>query len=145
MIRVAAAGLLVALLAPPLRTAVRYNVEATRPDTGNEAREWIERTFPPGTHFALERHTPVLDRARYKVTQEARLITRSVKSYRDEGVQYLVVSSMTFDRFDPEHNQTRSYQKLFALCPVVQEFAPIPGQRHGPTIRVLRVPPDAAE
>ena len=145
LIRVAAAGLLVALLAPPLVTAVRYNVEATRRDTGNEAREWIERTFPPGTHFALERHTPVLDRTRYKVTQEARLITRSVKSYRDEGVQYLVVSSMTFDRFDPDHNQTRSYQKLFALAPVVQEFAPIPGQRAGPTIRILRLPPDAAE
>jgi hypothetical protein len=145
LIRVAAAGLLVALIAPPLRTAVRYNVEATRKDTGNEAREWIERTFPPGTHFALERHTPVLDRSRYKVTQEARLITRSVKSYRDEGVQYLVVSSMTFDRFDPEHNQTRSYQKLFALCPVVQEFAPVPGRLQGPTIRILRMPEVVAE
>jgi len=145
LVRLAAGGLLVALLAPPLRTAVRYNVEATRRDTGNEAREWIERAFPPGTHFALERHTPVLDRSRYKITQEARLITRSVRSYRDEGVQYLVVSSMTFDRFDPEHNQTRSYQKLFALCPVVQEFAPIPGRRPGPTIRILRVPSDATE
>ena len=145
LVRLAAAGLLLALLAPPLRTAVRYNIETTRRDTGNEAREWIERTFPAGTHFALERHTPVLDRARYKVTQEARLITRSVKSYRDEGVQYLVVSSMTFDRFDPEHNQTRSYQKLFALCPVVQEFAPIPERRPGPTIRVLRVPSGVSE
>ena len=145
LIRLAAAAILIALLAPPLRTAVRYNVEVTRRDTGNEAREWIERTFPPGTHFALERHTPVLDRSRFTVTQEARLITRSVKSYREAGVQYLVVSSMTFDRFDPEHNQTRSYQKLFAICPVVQEFAPIPGRRPGPTIRILRMPPDAAE
>lgn len=145
LVRAAKAAILVALLAPPLRTAVRYNVEATRRDTGNEAREWIERTFPPGTHFALERHTPVIDRSRYKVTQEARLITRSVKSYRDEGVQYLVVSSMTFDRFDAAHNQTRSYQKLFALCPVVQEFAPIPGRRPGPTIRILRMPEGAAD
>lgn len=140
-VRVAAAAVLVAMLAPPLRTAVLYNVEVTRRDTGNEAREWIASNFPPGTHFAVERHTPVLDRARFKVTQEARLITRSVKSYRDEGVQYFVVSSMQFDRFDAGHNQTRSYQKLFALCPLVQEFAPIPGKRPGPTIRVLRVPP----
>jgi len=145
LIRLASAGLLLALLAPPLRTAVRYNIETTRRDTGNEAREWIQRTFPPGTHFALERHTPVLDRARYKITQEARLITRSVKSYRDQGVEYLVVSSMTFDRFDAQHNQTRSYQKLFALCPVVQEFAPIPERRPGPTIRILRVPSGASE
>lgn len=145
LLRAATAVLLVAMLAPPLRTAVLYNIEVTRRDTGNEAREWIERTFPAGTHFAVERHTPVLDRARFKVTQEARVITRSVKSYRDEGVQYFIVSSMTFDRFDAEHNQTRSYQKLFALCPTIQEFAPIAGRRPGPTIRVLRLPADGAE
>jgi hypothetical protein len=48
---------------------------------------------------------------------------------------------MAYDRYGPEHNQTRSYQKLFALCPVVAEFPPIPGQRVGPTIRILKVPP----
>ena len=135
-----AAVLLVLLLVPPLVTAVRYDVENTRRDTGSYAREWIDRTFPPGTHLALERHTPVLDRSRYKITQEARLITRSVRSYRDEGVQYLVVSSMAYDRYGGEHNQTRSYQKLFAICPLVAEFAPVRGQRPGPTIRILRVP-----
>src|SRR5439155_663169 len=62
-----AAVLLVLLLVPPLVTAVRYDVENTRRDTGSYAREWIDRTFPPGTHLALERHTPVLDRSRYKI------------------------------------------------------------------------------
>jgi len=136
----ATAALLTALLGPPLLAAVRYDIESTRRDTGSFAREWIERTVPAGTRFALERFTPVLDRSRYPVTQEARLITRSVRSYRDEGVQYLVVSSLAYDRYGPEHNQSRSYQKLFAICPLVAEFAPIPGQRPGPTIRILRVP-----
>jgi hypothetical protein len=140
VIPLTAAVLLVLLLVPPLVTAVRYDVENTRRDTGSDAREWIDRTFPPGTHFALERHTPVLDRSRYKITQEARLITRSVRSYRDEGVQYLVVSSMAYERYGDEHNQTRSYQKLFAICPLVAEFAPVTGRRPGPTIRILRVP-----
>jgi hypothetical protein len=63
-----AAVLLVLLLVPPLVTAVRYDVENTRRDTGSYAREWIDRTFPPGTHFALERHTPILDWSRYKIT-----------------------------------------------------------------------------
>lgn len=136
----ATAALLAALLGPPLLAAVRYDVESTRRDTGSFAREWIERTVPAGTHIALERFTPVLDRSRYPVTQETRLITRSVRSYRDEGVQYLVVSSLAYDRYAPEHNQSRSYQKLFAICPLAAEFAPIPGQRPGPTIRILRVP-----
>jgi hypothetical protein len=136
----AAAALLAGMVMPPLRSAVRFDIEQTRRDTGSYAREWIERTFPPGTRFALERFTPVLDRSRYPVTQEARLITRSVRSYREEGVQYLVVSSLAYDRYGPQNNQTRSYQKLFAICPLVAEFAPIAGQRPGPAIRILRVP-----
>jgi 4-amino-4-deoxy-L-arabinose transferase-like glycosyltransferase len=140
-----AAVLLVLLIVPPLRTAVRFDIEATRPDTGTIAREWIDKTFPPGTRFAVERFTPVLDTKRYGVVQEARLVYRSLRSYRDEGVQYLVVSSMAYDRFGPEHNQSRGYQKLFALCPKVAEFAPIEGQRVGPTIRVLQVPPVVTE
>jgi 4-amino-4-deoxy-L-arabinose transferase-like glycosyltransferase len=144
VVAVAGAVLLGLLIAPPLWTSVRFDVESTRPDTGNAAREWIDRTFPPGTHFAVERFTPVLDTTRYSVVQEPRLVNRSLRSYRDDGVQYLIVSSMAYDRYGPEHNQTRSYQKLFALCPLVAEFPPIPGQRIGPTIRILKVPPATA-
>jgi hypothetical protein len=135
-----AVGLVALLIVPPLRTAIAFDQTVTRRDTGSIAREWIDRALPAGTHLALERFTPVLDGARYKLTLEPRLINRSVQSYRDDGVQYLVVSSLAYDRFPPEHNQTRSYQKLFALCPMVAEFPGIPGQRPGPTIRVLRVP-----
>jgi hypothetical protein len=126
---------------PPLRTAIRFDVAVTRRDTGSFAREWIDAHVPPGTHVALERFTPVLDAARYRLTLEPRLVNRSVQSYRDDGVQLLVVSSLAYDRFGPEHNQTRSYAKLFALCPLVMEVPGIPGQRPGPTIRILRVPP----
>ena len=136
----AAAALLTLLVAPPLWTSVRFDVENTRRDTGTDAREWVERMIPAGTRFAVERFTPVLDRARYPVLQESRLVNRSVRSYRDDGVQYLIVSSMAYDRFGPEHNQTRSYQKLFALCPLVAEFPPLEGKTWGPTIRILRVP-----
>jgi hypothetical protein len=109
------------------------------------AREWIDKTFPPGTRFAVEYFTPVLDPKRYGVVQESRLVNRSVRSYRDQGVQYLIVSSMAYDRFGPEHNQTKSYAKMFALCPKVAEFPPIEGQRVGPTIRILQMPPVVTE
>ncbi len=136
----AAAVLLGFLIVPPLQRAIRFDVEVTRRDTGSYAREWIERNLPAGTHIALERFTPVLDGSRYVLTRETKLVDRSVQSYRDDGVQYLVVASLAYDRFGPEHNQTRSYQKLFALCPLVAEFPGLPGQRPGPTIRVLQVP-----
>jgi hypothetical protein len=129
------------VIVPRLRTAVRFDIEATRPDTGTYAREWIDKTFAPGTKFAVERFTPVLDPKKYGIVQESRLVNRSVRSYRDEGVQYLIVSSMAYDRYSPEHNQTKSYVKLFALCPVVATFDPVANQRVGPTIKILRVPP----
>jgi 4-amino-4-deoxy-L-arabinose transferase-like glycosyltransferase len=132
---------LLLVILPPLRTAVRFDIEATRPDTGSCAREWIDKTFAPGTKFAVERFTPVLDPKRYQIVQESRLVNRSVRSYRDEGVQYLIVSSMAYDRYSPEHNQTKSYAKLFALCPVVATFDPVANQRVGPTMKILRVPP----
>jgi 4-amino-4-deoxy-L-arabinose transferase-like glycosyltransferase len=47
-----AALVLSLVIVPPLRTAVRFDIEATRPDTGTFAREWIDKTFPPGTKFA---------------------------------------------------------------------------------------------
>jgi hypothetical protein len=136
-----AALVLSVVIVPALRTAVRFDIDATRPDTGTFAREWIDKTFPPGTKFAVERFTPVLDPKRYQIVQESRLVNRSVRSYRDEGVQYLIVSSMAYTRYGAEHNQTRSYAKLFALCPVVATFDPIPNQLVGPTMKILRVPP----
>ena len=144
LVPVAAAIVIGLLFVPPLRTAVRFDVEATRPDTGTFAREWIDRTMPPGTHFAVERFTPVLDPRRYVIVQEPRLVNRSVRSYRDDGVQYLIVSSLAWARYGPEHNQTRGYEKLFTLCPRVAEFPPVAGRSVGPTIRILRVPPAGA-
>ncbi|MFQ5791519.1 MAG: hypothetical protein ACE5JI_13690, partial [Acidobacteriota bacterium] len=108
--------------------------------TGTYARKWIEAHFPPGTHFAVERHTPVLDPKRYKITMESRVINRAVRDLRTEGVQYLVVSSTVYSRFSPEHRQSQNYEKLFRICPQVAEFKPVEGKLYGPTIRILSVP-----
>jgi hypothetical protein len=48
---------------------------------------------------------------------------------------------MAYTRYAAEHNQTKSYVKLMAICPTVAQFDPIPNQRVGPTIKILRVPP----
>ena len=61
-------------------------------------------------------------------------------NYREEGAQFLVVSSQIYDRYGPEHRLTLAYQKLFEICPLVKEFSPVEGELQGPTIRVLRVP-----
>jgi hypothetical protein len=52
----------------------------------------------------------------------------------------LIVSETVYRRFGPEHRQTRNYEKLFAICPLVKEFEPVEGENSGPTIRILRIP-----
>jgi hypothetical protein len=134
-----AAVVVLALVAPLLWGSVRYDRAVTLPDTGNAARTWIERHLPPGTAIAVELHGPALDRARYRVIRESRIVNRGVRSYRGDGVEYLVVTSYAYARFGPDHRQSQDYQELFALCPLVQEFAPVDGQSFGPTVRILRV------
>ncbi|MGH9461314.1 MAG: hypothetical protein ACRD1X_08850, partial [Vicinamibacteria bacterium] len=138
-------AMLVLVLWSPARMAILYNKEATLPDTGNVARAWINETFERGTHFVAERYTPLPDRKRFLVSQEARAIHRSVADYRGAGVQYIIVSSQIYDRYGPEHRVTRAYQRLFELCPAVAEFEPVEGKLQGPTIRVLRIPPEGSE
>jgi len=139
-----AAGATALLLITPLTTSIRFDRAATEPDTGEAARQWINSGFPPGTVFAVERHAPVPDRQRFKILIESRLVSRSVADYRNEGVQYLIASSMVYGRFPPEHRQSRAYAELFEICPSVEEFTPVEGKRSGPTIRILRVPGEDA-
>jgi 4-amino-4-deoxy-L-arabinose transferase-like glycosyltransferase len=136
----AVAGITLLLMFSPLRTSVLLNEQLTLPDTGNQAREWLNGAFPPGTRFVVERHAPVPDRKRFHVLQEARIIMKSVKSYRELGIQYLVVSSQVYDRFGPEHRVTKAYARLFQICSTVKEFEPVEGRLQGPTIRVLKIP-----
>ncbi len=124
----------------PVNMSMTHNRIVNLPDTGNIARVWIEGRLPPGTHFGVERHTPVLDTERYQITQESRVINRGVANYRDEEVDYLIVSETVYKRYGPEHRQTRGYEKLFRICPLVKEFKPEEGKITGPTIRILRIP-----
>jgi 4-amino-4-deoxy-L-arabinose transferase-like glycosyltransferase len=129
-----------AMLAFPLSMSRLRDRLITLPDTGSIAAQWIEAHFPPRTHFGVERHTPVLDRNRFRITEHARVIDVGVQHYREAGVQYLIVTSTAYERFGPESRQTKNYQKLFNICPTVKEFAPIEGKIMGPTIRILQIP-----
>lgn len=129
----------------PTSTTLRRNHLVTLPDTGTMAAEWIESRFPPGTHFTVERHAPVLDKERYDITQRKRVIDIGVNHLREMGVDYLIVTSTSYRRFGPEHRQTQRYERLFGRCPLVKEFEPEPGRLFGPTIRILQVPAEDSD
>jgi hypothetical protein len=136
----ACAGLVGVLAFSPLLESRAHNARLNVPDAGNLAREWIDATFPPGTAFAVERHAPVPDRRKFHVQIEARIAGKPLSEYSRLGVQYLVVSSMVYERFGANHKMTKAYQELFRLSRLVKEFGPIEGRLQGPTIRVLAVP-----
>ncbi len=138
--RAALAFVLVLILWSPLATARLQNRLVTLPDTGTIASQWIDAHMPPDTSFGVERQTPVLDGARFRVSVESRIINQSVEHYREAGVQYLIVSSAVYNRFNPEHRQSKAYQRLFEICHLVKEFPPEPGKIMGPTIRILEIP-----
>jgi len=52
------------------------------------------------------------------------------------------MSSILYQRYSRDHRQTQGYQKLFKICPQVAEFEPQEGKLVGPTLRILRVPPE---
>jgi 4-amino-4-deoxy-L-arabinose transferase-like glycosyltransferase len=131
---------LVVLLWFPVNMTLKHNRLRNLPDTGNLARVWIEGRFEPGTYFGVERHTPVLDPERFKVMQHARVIDLGVGHYREEGVEYLIATETAYKRYGPEHRQTRAYERLFGICPLVKEFKPVDGKITGPTVRILRIP-----
>lgn len=136
----AVAALFALTIASPLARTMEHNAELNLPDTGNVARAWIETAFPPGTHFAVERFAPVPDRRRFAVTLEGRIVGKSLGEYRELGVEYLVLSSMVYERFGPGQRTARAYDELFATCPLVKEFRPVEGTLSGPTIRLVSVP-----
>lgn len=125
----------------PANMTLRRNRLITLPDTGAIAGIWIDANLPPGTHLLAERHTPVLDKARYTVDEEKHVINKRLPYLREAGVEYLVAASTNYERFGPEHRQTRRYARLFEQCPLVKEFSPEPDRVMGPTIRILAVPP----
>jgi len=93
-----------------------------------------------GTAFVAEELGPVPDQRRFKVIVQSRATNRSLRLYREEGIDYLLVSSHVYARFGPDHPRGRAYARLFERCPLVMEWNPRAGQVQRPTIRLLEVP-----
>jgi hypothetical protein len=121
----------------------------TLPDTRFAALTWARSHVPPGARILLEAHTPTLEqvlrdgRPAYATTRlggAAASLPAPVLARFD----YLVLSSATYRRFvrDPERHpeEAARYRTVFETYPLAAEFAPEPGRRAGPVIRIYRVP-----
>ncbi len=137
--RLALVALTLVVTWPPLQSSQALLRNLRLPDTRTRALEWIQANLPAGAHIAREEYTPQLGSHRYRVTYVQVLATRPYAWYLREGVDYLVASSLIYERFRDTPGLGDFYRFAFERLPLVAEFRP-DAHTTGPTIRILHVP-----
>ena len=156
-----AAALVVAFVLP-LRASIAFDRGLSGNDTRALAKEWIQANVPAGSLVAVENYgPPLVPEAALEHYRDAGLDpvayglvrlkvplpgtperTRDLDRLRDDGVEYVVVSSRVRDRVlaAPEVYPTvvEFYRRLDAEAELVKEFRPGAGER-GPVLRLYRV------
>ncbi len=156
------ATLLVVACALPLAASLAFDRTLSGADTREVAREWIQENVPAGALVAVENYGPPLvredqlphyraaglDPAAYRLVRLKLPVpgtperTHDLERLREQGVQYVVVSSRVRDRVlaaaadYPE--LVAFYRRLDAEAELVREFRPGPGER-GPVLRLYRL------
>ncbi|MCX8072495.1 MAG: glycosyltransferase family 39 protein [Candidatus Binatia bacterium] len=138
-LRAVLALLFVAVAWLPLRHSEALVERFLLPDTRTLALQWIEEHVPSGAHIAREEYTPQVSGSRHRVTFVQVLGTRPYGWFLGEGVDYIVVSSLIYERYRQVPSIFGLYEFVFALLPLVAEFQPS-ATVAGPTIRIYQVP-----
>ncbi|MBX7138663.1 MAG: glycosyltransferase family 39 protein [Oligoflexia bacterium] len=122
------------------------------PDTRDLAASWMRANLPSGARIYLdwEPYVPRFDDKFFEVVNDPKkriMPLLGVEQLRRSGVDYLVLSSLMYDRFFSQPGRKyalrRLYEQVFRKFPVVAEFAP----RHGtygfnnPVITVFALKP----
>lgn len=116
------------LLLPYLKSAVRMSYGYWLPDTYDFATWWAADNLPDGSVVARERHT--LDLPDERFLQQAsvyRLSGFTAEEYRDQGYDYLAISSRQMRRvistYGPGHPHGRFYRSLEPTYRLVKRFS----------------------
>lgn len=128
--------LVLAVLVPPARTSVLFDVRLGAPSTRQRAFQWLRDHASPDATIAIEAGALRLTSGLFDTVHAARIIDRPLASYRARGVAYLITSSET-SRAHPDR-----YREYFSHLSPVFIVAPT-AKRSGPEIRIFAVPADA--
>jgi hypothetical protein len=145
----AAVAVAILLLFQPVSDTLRYDLLLTRTDTRTLAKTWIEANIPAGARIITQSNGPELagadryaprSRCRYDLTVvgTTSLYKHPLSYYREQGFEYLVISSFSYDRrlLDPEKDAARRafYAELDAEAQLIREFRPYKGDEKPPFI-----------
>jgi hypothetical protein len=135
----------------PAREAVRRSRLYAHPSTEIAALDWVLANVPDGAKVAYEWYTAPLTskRARvkrFRLLELSTLARRPLVFYRNQGWEYLLVSSGMYGRFlrDPaaHPHEVGFYRRLRDTAAPVFEARPS-AERRGPAVTVYRLAPRA--
>jgi 4-amino-4-deoxy-L-arabinose transferase-like glycosyltransferase len=111
----------------PLLTTLRRDYLLTKKDVRTLATEWIEHNIPHGSKIVGESYSPTLDDEFYTVIYVERAIKHPAEWYKQEGIDYLMLSSRMYGRFFAEphkyEDEVNQYKVLFQEFTLVKEIA----------------------
>lgn len=127
----------------PAYEIVSYDYRISQEDTRTLSKTWVESHIAPGTKMGQDCYSGPIWTELFDVTKVFSLSDWPLEYYRNEGFEYLLVSSYMYDRYFAEAQEypknVEFYGRLFKEGELVQEFKPNPKNRPGPTIRVYRI------
>jgi len=137
-------ALTLASIAPPAITSIRFDANAAREWTNEQAYRWIRRELPAGTSIRLEGSLAIKLPASYRTSYVKQLRLDGAQSYAGTGIQYLVASSQVYGGILEKPHQYPAeyadYQRLFAETEEVARFKPTK-DHPGSELIILKVKP----
>lgn len=98
------------------------SLDPLEPNTQNISRVWINENLPKDAKLVGDGYSPILPGRPYSVAE------KSIKQYKEDGVDYVVVSSSMYERYLKEKNkypkETKFYQDLFEKEKLIKYFSP---------------------
>lgn len=128
--------LVLAVLVPPARTSVLFDVRLGAPSTRQRAFQWLRNHVAPDATIAIERGALRLAPGLFDTVHPARIIDRPLAAYRAQRVAYLITSSET----SGAHSDL--YREYFSHLSPVFIVAPTAARR-GPEIQIYAVPAES--
>lgn len=155
------------LLIQPVVWIEQYDSLLLQTDTRTLARQWIETHIPSKTKIAAEWHSPAITGYDLTTVDFYGLSEKSIESYRQDGYEYLIVSSFIRDfslhSAEEEKQKRVFYAELANSADLAMEFKPYSGsteppfmidqvlgpltslsefERPGPTIQIYHLRPE---
>jgi 4-amino-4-deoxy-L-arabinose transferase-like glycosyltransferase len=122
------AALVVMAIALPLWAIVAFDDAIAQRDLRTVAAEWVNANVPPGSRIVIEVFSIPLERDRFDVSQLVRIDSEDLEWYRQEGIEYVIVSDghwqVLFAHPEQYAREIETYHEILDSSVLLQEYRP---------------------